>query len=367
MVVGLVWGGVVLATGSGCAVAVDAAVDPPGSIQVAVDAASPGDHVCLTGTFAGEPTVTIATSGITIRAGSEAVLDGGTGPAFSFAGGVHHVTIRDLEIRDRLGIGGEAGTIDATAGPTSHVEVRNVYIHDNNLNGIWVDSQGDFVHSEWKVVGNVVVRNVRGIRLTNVTDGGILDNYVNDHLGLGILVGAQNLLGPHVSPVTSHVDVLNNDVGSGSQGIHLVASVGELGGSARLTRLTVEGNHSHNNRQNGIRVTTFNPGATVDHVKVLGNSLGSNEDAGISVRVVKVSGFGTVTDNLIQGNTSTDNGGAGYEVFTDTGRNLFRNNRSNANGGFGYNNVSGPNVYQKNQCQFNSLGGSSPAGLCMPQ
>ena len=74
-----------------------------------------------------------------------------------------------------------------------------------------------------------------------------------------------------------------------------------------------------------------------------------------------------MTDNLIQDNVATDNDGSGFSADTVDGRNLFRNNRSNANGGFGYNNVSGPNVYRINQCQFNSLGGSSPVWLCMPQ
>ena len=138
----------------------NAAVDPPGSIQAAIDSASSGDHICLSGTFVNEPTVTIDTSHITIRAGSEAALDGGRGPAFSFAGGVSHVTIRDLEIRNRVFGGGlPKGVIEASGGATSHITIRSYYIHDNGLSGIRVTSLGDFVHDNWKVEENVVVSN----------------------------------------------------------------------------------------------------------------------------------------------------------------------------------------------------------------
>lgn len=86
---------------------------------------------------------------------------------------------------------------------------------------------------------------------------------------------------------------------------------------------------------------------------------------GLTISATGSSGVpGILADNLVEGNVATVNGGDGYQADTDIGSNLFRNNRSNANGGYGYNNVSGPNTYQKNQCQFNALGGSSPAGLC---
>ena len=593
LLAGLVWGGVALATGSGCDTTVDAAVDPPGSIQAAVDGASPGDHICLKGTFAGEPTVTIATSGITIRPGSTAVLDGGTGPAFSFAGGVHHVTIRDLEIRNRSGDAGEppsrsVGVIEASEGPTSHITIRNNYIHhndftgirassegdfnhnnwgvgrntvvsngpigirlantsqskiadnfvrnhdlwgiavsannllgdhvspvvsdvavvnnevgstvdlagihvsaveaqaaapfssingvarvtrvtvkdnhvqnaargivlqawnpgatvdhidvdgntarsslsdglqmnaqngpsgsgtvtniliernvladnggsgiaatsgatsnvtirnnyvhDNDNNGIVASSAGDFLHDNWRVLENIVDGNgIRGISLLNTTNSEVASNVVSDHPFTGIQLGAINTLGAHVAPVVTHVKVLRNDVSGsvGSAAITIFAAEGQgspflpIGGSARLTQVIVQDNRVHHNDLLGIAVLISNPGASLDHNIIAENTLVANGDEGIFLR-----GFGSslipgsLTENLVKGNESTGNGGDGYRADTVDGRNLFRNNQSNANGGFGYNNVSGPNVHQNNQCQFNGAGGSSPAGLCMPQ
>ena len=244
--------------------------------------------------------------------------------------------------------------IEATAGATSHINIQSNYIHDNE-SGIEASNLGDFTHDNWTVAKNVVVNNgLIGIRLANVTDSQVLENFVRDHGLWGIIVSARNGLGDHVSPVTSRVRVLNNDVSGADGSAAIVVAATEfqpapvpglppsINGTARVTDVIVAGNHVHDNGQAGLGLEAFNPGAVVDHVKVVGNIAVSN-GLGVRLRAFGGSGPGNLNDNRIQDNVATDNGGDGY------------------------NNVSGPNVYQNNQCQFNGAGGSSPAGLCMPQ
>ena len=105
-----------------------------------------------------------------------------------------------------------------------------------------------------------------------------MGNFVRDHEVYGILVGAINNLGEDASPITSHVNILHNEVsGSGLRGILVFASenIGSLpfpsvGGTARLAQVTVKGNHVHDNEV-GISIIINNPGATLDHTNVVGN------------------------------------------------------------------------------------------------
>ena len=374
-----VGGGMALAAGSGCDVTIEPAdiVATPSAIQDAVDAAGSGDNICLKGTFSGASevaTVEIGTSKITIRAGSTAIIDGGTGPALRVLGGVEKVTIERLEIKNRTGFRG--GGIEAADGSTSRITVRDNFLHDNEYSGILVFSEGDFMHSRWDVRGNVVTDNGSiGIELTNAEKSKIRDNYIRGHGTAGIVVQARNTTSDAVSPIVKDVQVKNNDVSdtTGSAGIYVISFESVLTGppfppsvgfTAQLRKVKVENNHVHHNAVEGIRLLASNPGATADKNTIKKNTLVANAEQGVLLS--DFGSGGTVADNTVESNSATDNGGDGFAADTGVGVNKFKKNRSNANGGFGYSDAApSVNTYAMNQCDYNAAGASTP-GLCSP-
>ena len=190
-----------MAFGPGEAIACDVTVtagDGATAIQDAIDAASPGDTICLSGTFTTTSdsgtsevaTVTIGTSDITVTSASTAILDGGVGPAFRLTNGLSDVTIEGLEISNRTGLRG--GGVEAWDMVTSHITIRNNNMHDLEYNAVLVGSEGGFVHDNWMVHSNIVnVVGFAGIELTNCEDCSILHNKIDGAL-LGIVMQARS-------------------------------------------------------------------------------------------------------------------------------------------------------------------------------
>ena len=113
-------------------------VFPGDSIQDAVDDAESGDTIILDGTFENYATVTVGTSGITIKSASpgSGILDGGVGPAFRLVDGLSDVTFEGLVIRNRTGSRG--GGIEAWNSGTRGITVKENWIYDNTYNAILV-------------------------------------------------------------------------------------------------------------------------------------------------------------------------------------------------------------------------------------
>ncbi len=113
-------------------------VNPGDSIQDAIDGASRGDTIILDGIFSNYATVTVGTSGITIKSASpgSGILDGGVGPAFRLVDGLSDATIDGLVIRNRTGSRG--GGIEAWNSGTRGITVKENWIYDNTYNAILV-------------------------------------------------------------------------------------------------------------------------------------------------------------------------------------------------------------------------------------
>jgi len=279
-----------MAVGSGLAQAshCNTTVTAPSSIQTAVDAANPGDVVCLSGTFSSGSTVTIGTSGITISEadGATAVLDGGSGPAFRLADGLSNVTIEELEIRNRTGLRG--GGIEAWDRTTSNITVRNNYIHDNSYSGVLVGSEGGFIHTNWMVKKNKVDdHGFIGIELTNCQDCTIMQNTVDPSV-LGIVVQARNTIGGSVQ--INGVRVLHNTVDDAVVGVYVLAYEGttglpfdSIGASSLLTNVTINNNTLNRSGFVGVWYRGFNDGGTGRNAKINHNNITCTAGTGIEV------------------------------------------------------------------------------------
>jgi parallel beta-helix repeat protein len=325
-------GGQAMAKG-GCSVTVSAG-DGSTAIQDAVDAASAGDKICLSGTFTTTSgpggtsevsTVTIGTSGITLKSASAAVLDGGDGPAFRLADGVSNVTIEGLEIENRTGFRG--GGIEAWDCSTSNITVRNNYMHDNSYNAVLVGSEGGYVHKNWSVTDNTVDdQGFAGIELTNCETCKIMKNSVGPTGYAGILVQARNTSTTGSTTTNVHinsVEVLHNTVDdAGAYGIYVLSFKGHptnftpiTGGSTLLTNVTINNNKVTDSGSGGVIFWAYNGGAaannaTINHNDITCASSGPPSGRGVRVLEAGAAGGGTVTNvkvvNNSYGNCATD-------------------------------------------------------------
>ncbi len=203
--------------------AADYYVNPGGDIQAAVDGASSGDTIILNdGTYPNYATVTVGTSGITIKAANPglAILDEGGGPAFRLVDGLSDVTFEGLVIQNRTGSRG--GGIEAWDMSTSNIKVRNNQFLDNVYNGILVGSEGGYIHTNWAVHRNVAIGNgFAGIELTNSSGSSINRNEVSGSL-IGIVVQARNTRPDSGLIVIEGINLNNNKVDGSSYGIYVL-------------------------------------------------------------------------------------------------------------------------------------------------
>jgi len=296
----------------------DVTVTPSGSIQTAVDAASSGDKICLSGTFNGEATVTVGTSNITIKSASPGVLDGGSGPAFRLADGLSNVTIEGLVIRNRTGFRG--GGVEAWDRTTTNITIRNNNIHDNSYSGVLVGSEGGFVHKNWMVRNNRVDdHGFVGIELTNCENCKIMKNNVTDSGFAGIVVQARNTSTTGSTVTNLHinaVEVLQNTMDdSGFYGIYALSFKGHptnfgliTGGSTLFTNVTINNNKVTDSGTAGVIFFAFNGGATGNNATINHNDItcaSSGPPSGKGVRVLEsgASGGGTTTNVKVINNS----------------------------------------------------------------
>jgi hypothetical protein len=259
----------IITTGTVFAKACTVTVTAPDSIQDAIDSASAGNTVCVTGTFHQSVVFSSSASGVTLSGVGTAILDGSgsadsgttlnTDYAILLQDGVSGVTIQKLEIREYAGHGGggEGNAIQAWDVSTSNIKVRDNYMHDNGWNGVLVGSEGGYMHAGWLVQGNRAEDNgFAQIELTNCNHCSILDNTVADTEGwgnLGILVQARNTHADSGTIVVQSVSVKKNTITlSGPSyydiGIYVYAQVSDTsydpisGAYAYLRDVSITGN-----------------------------------------------------------------------------------------------------------------------------
>ena len=308
-----------VARANGCTVTVTAS----DSIQMAVDAASPGDVVCLSGEL--HQSVTIGTSDIKLTSAdpaTRAILDGrppadtGTTLDINFgirlADGVSDVTIENLVIRHYHGTRGSS--IQAWDVSTSDIKVENNDMLHNAWNGVLVGSEGGFFHTDWKVEDNLVENNgFVGIELTNCNDCTIEKNTVTGSGFAGIVVQARNTR-PGSGPVDiSDVEVEENTVTGGLFGIYVLSFTGFTGppfpqissASSLLRDVEVEGNMVTDATVAGIIFWAFNTAATAMDGSIEGNEvncLTSSGSPSILVLERPIATPGTVTGVSLEEN-----------------------------------------------------------------
>lgn len=288
-------------------------VNPGGDIQAAVDGASSGDTIILNdGTFSNYTTVTVGTSGITIKAANPglAILDGGGGPAFRLTDGLKDVTFEGLVIKNRSGSRG--GGIEAWDMATSNIKVLNNQFLDNTYNGILVGSEGGFVHSNWMVNGNTVDGNgFAGIELTNAQNSKIMNNTVVNSGFAGIVVQARNTVAGSGSVSINAVKVLGNTVDNAIYGIYIFSFTGHptlftpiTGASSLLTNTTVNDNTIIDSGNAGVIFWAYNSGAMAENATINDNAI---SNATYGVRVLQAgSGPGIVKKVKVMNNSYTN-------------------------------------------------------------
>ena len=300
-------------------------VTAPDSIQDAVDTASPGDVICLDGTFSQSVLIGPEDSGITLSEADSAtaILDGsGTADSGTFLtvnwaillkDGLSNVTIENLEIRNYAGLGGggQGNAIQAWDVSTSNIVVRNNDMHDNGWNGVLVGSEGGNgkIHSNWMVRNNDVQDNdFVGIELTNCNSCGIMKNDVGGSF-LGIVVQARNTIADTGQVAINGVRVLHNTVDSSVIGIYVLSLTSHptlfipiTGASTLLTSVSISHNTLTDNTFSQIRFWAFNDAATAENGRIIKNVVDCDSSKGIEVLESGVGQTGTVKNVKVVNN-----------------------------------------------------------------
>jgi hypothetical protein len=309
--------------GPGEAIACDVTVtagDGATAIQDAVDSASSGDTICLSGTFTTTSgpggtsevaTVTIGTSGITVTSASAAILDGGVGPAFRLTNGLSDVTIVYLEIRNRTGFRG--GGVEAWDMSTSNITIRHNNMHDLSYNAVLVGSEGGFVHDNWMVHSNYVSDvGFAGIELTNCEGCSILHNEIAVAF-LGIVVQARSTSTTGVGSydvVINGVHANNNMITESPIGIYALSFTGHptaftpiTGASTLLRNVNMSNNRIEGGSSIwGVIFWAFNGAATAQNGKIMHNEIDCDSSGTGVVVAESGSGPGTVTNAKVVNN-----------------------------------------------------------------
>lgn len=315
-----------LAYGWGPAVAAHctATVTAPSSIQTAVDAAGPGDIVCLDdsgGVFSQTVVFGPEDSGITLSAedGDTPVMDGGSAAldAITLLDGVSDVTVERLTIQD-YGIGPftqPGNGIVAWDVSTSNITVRNNVMDNFSWNAVLVGSEGGFVHHNWMVKNNTVTdADFVGIELTNCNSCTIMKNAVDPSL-FGIVVQARNTVAGSGNVAINGVSVLHNTVDDATAaGIYVLSLTGHptsftpiLGASTLLSSVNVQHNTLTNNGgRGGIIFWAFNNAATAVNGRISNNQINCPSSITPGIQVLeRGSGIqkGTVENVKVVNNT----------------------------------------------------------------
>jgi nitrous oxidase accessory protein len=388
---------------SSCTVTVTA----PESIQEAIEAAGPGDVICLSGVFHQSVVLAAEHSGITLRAApdAEAVLDGGgeadpgtvlsPNYAILLEDGTSDVTIEGLEIRNYAGEGGtgQGNAIQAWGVSTSDITVQGNYLHDNAWNGLLVGSEGDAFHEGWVVEDNIAADNsFVALELTNCNGCVVKENIVSGGI-VGILVQARNTIPESGQIQMDDVLVEENEVTGSSIGIYILSLASEPlppfepieDANALLMDVEVKEN-SVDESLIGIYLLGF-LGGTLTDVTVEENSVLDSafygilshglQDGEIAENEVSASGLDGIAlsqrfdgqtatshpsnDNEVSENVVEDSGRYGISVTSGSSRNVLSENVITDSGTADiFDDGTGEdNVYEENECAT-----SLPEGLC---
>ncbi|MFP9192821.1 right-handed parallel beta-helix repeat-containing protein, partial [Natrialbaceae archaeon A-CW1-1] len=272
------------------------------SIQDAIDAAEPGDTICVeTGIY--DEGLQVTTEGITIAAvpGADPVLQGSSGTGIEIDG-AHNVTLEGLTIQ-----GYDSNGIRVT-GDGHNLTVRDMRIEDSGR-GIWLENN---VASSVVIENNEIVNNgVRGIHIgENNEDVEVRGNYIADNGGVGI----NARYAPHVVVADNILD------GNSGNGIaiwdeYAVVRDNTLNGNGNVAiRISHDGDHA---LVEGNEVTGGDVGISasmVDSPEIRNNAITS---ATVDVELDRVR-TATIVDNTFETGIALGGAAGTFEHFDHT-------------------------------------------------
>ncbi len=209
------------------------------------------------------------------------------------------------------------------------------------------------------IIDNALLTNNRGIRLASSSGNFIEENDVfGNFLGIRVLFSSNNntIVKNTVSGTTSNAVNLQNSTGN-TVSKNQVTNNGRGISLFQSSSNTVEKNTVSNNAVNGFRLILSNSNTFTKNE--------SDENGGDGFQLEESD------DNTFVKNESDENGGDGFDADSMSSGNILMKNTAELNGGVGYGDSSSgegtagtANTYNNNKCDDNTLGGSSPAGLC---
>jgi parallel beta-helix repeat protein len=210
-------------------------------------------------------------------------------------------------------------------------------IAQNDLDGVGIVSSNDNEVAFNEFVGNAIAVNVNTANGNRIA----LNRIVDPRFGNAITMSG-----------VSHTHVIGNSIQNGGMNLN------------SMTESRIEWN----------RIA----GAVVSGYSIRGQSsnnvLAYNGARGVSGDGFSVFGISPVfgpTQNTLIGNWASGNTGDGFDMSGATSANTLRGNVSEGNGGFGFRDATSgggtagtANVYDRNLCQNNVSGASTPPELC---
>ncbi len=358
------------------------------TIQAAVDAASPGDHIEVDdGTYTEHVTIPIATDSIHLDADGRVIIDcpipTGTGITVLSDGNF----VEDFDIINCNGFGGVGIEVSGNGNLIQNNEAKD------NWTGIVVSGIGNKI--EYNSVEDSITDGIRAIggemnvlddnKLAGNGGWGIvitstsLDNVVQDNKAVyngmgGYLIDGTSMSAsdetmlfdndaeynygdgfrvnqPSGTKQLRHIHFLKNKAAwNEANGFNLLGNVFEA--------VLIE-NRAINNKEHGFSLSLLGgvrPRQTMlDHNVARGNTLDGFHLEGATPGTEK---------NVLMRNLAEANGEDGFDTDADNNGNRSVANDANGNTGAGMRDAGFSNIYTANDCAANGGGASVPLGLC---
>jgi parallel beta-helix repeat protein len=260
---------------------------------------------------------------------------------------------------------------------------------------VTLDCAGHNVHPDSASVGGhgITVANRSNVTVRNCHSGGFVDGIaVSGSFGVVLFGNSANGIGDGIAIRSSSATIIDSNtpagndgsgiaVLDGSTGTTIIRNVATRNGISGIELADSDGNTLTNNTADGILLRRANSNTLSnnqardneghgfelydsDNNALSGNQARDNEGHGFRVH--------SSDNNTLKGNLAESNTHNGFHT-ADSNGNSFSDNGSHRNGDWGFFDglhgqpVAGANAYSRNYCTGNSLGGSSPSGLCQEE
>ncbi len=176
-----------------------------------------------------------------------------------------------------------ASAVQAWNSGTSNITIQDNYMHDLGWNAVLVGNEGQGLHDNWTVTGNIVRADAYGIELTNARNSHISNNQItvaSANWSTGVFMNCYNFVGSGTL-VNGNVIQSNTITVTGSTpgtAIVLTSYESGAGSSASLQNVGITGNRITGN--GGAIVAFPSNGAEVRNMSVTDNDIQIADPAG---------------------------------------------------------------------------------------